>query len=124
MKQLPVFVIAVLLLTSSTAGQAHHSLAATYRLSDTEAISGTIVQVGLREPHSFLHVEAPDRDGIMRRWSVEWDATTPVVADGHADHFGLRAGDRVRVVGHPGRNAESYRLLAAAITRLPEGNGD
>ena len=123
MKHLPVFTVALLVLLFSTAGQAHHSLAATYRLSATEAISGTVVQVALREPHSFLHIEAPDRDGVMRRWSAEWDDATPVLGRSHAD-TPLRVGDRVRVVGHPGQTRETYRLLIVQISRLPEGDDD
>jgi hypothetical protein len=117
MKHLPLFIVAVLVLVFSTTGQAHHSIAATYRLSDTQSISGTIVQVALREPHSFLHVEAPDSDGIVRRWSAEWDAGTPVLGRSN-DHNPLRVGNRVRIVGHPGQNPEVYRLLIVEITRL------
>ena len=107
MKHLPVFIVAILILMFSSAGQAQRALAATYRLADTEVISGTIVQVSLRKPNSFFHIEALDRDGVVRRWSTEWDAGTPVVGRANDDHNVLRVGERVRVVGHPGRNADT-----------------
>jgi len=53
---------------------AHHSFAATYFEDKTQTIEGELVQFLFRNPHSFVHVTAPDEKGIMQRWAVEWGA--------------------------------------------------
>ena len=42
---------------------AHHSFGATYDLDGTQEIEGRVVQFLLRNPHSFIHVQAPDTNG-------------------------------------------------------------
>ena len=42
---------------------AHHSFAATYFEDKTIKIEGNLVQFLYRNPHSFVHVEAPDDKG-------------------------------------------------------------
>ena len=39
---------------------AHHSFGATYEVSKQVKLDGKIVQFVYRNPHSFVHVEAPD----------------------------------------------------------------
>ena len=51
--------------------RAHHSLAATYDDSKEVTLDGKIAELLFRNPHSFLHVEAPDKAGVMQRWSLE-----------------------------------------------------
>ena len=51
--------------------QAHHSFPATYFVDQKVTIEGTVVQFLFRNPHSFVHVLAPDKDGTMQRWAVE-----------------------------------------------------
>ena len=65
--------ILTLALTALAApGRAHHSFAATYDESRTVKIEGRLVQFLCRNPHSFVHVMAPDGNGDDRRWAVEW----------------------------------------------------
>jgi hypothetical protein len=120
MKHLTWLVAVTLVVLFGASGEAHHSLSATYRLHDTQTIDGVIVQVAFREPHSFVHVQALDQDGFMRRWSVEWDDAARLFKTGVTPRT-LRVGDRVRVTGHPGRNAGTYRLLLESIARPVDG---
>jgi len=111
--------IALVVLVSGY-GEAHHSLAATYRLTNTQTIEGIVVKVALREPHSFVHIEALDGDGVMRRWSVEWVDVAHLIEQGITRDT-LRVGERVRIVGHPGRDEDTYRLLVAQKSRSTDG---
>ena len=54
------------MLLAGTAAGAHHSFAATYYEDKLEMIEGEIVQFLYRNPHSFVHVMAPDKDGKMQ----------------------------------------------------------
>ena len=120
MKHLSFAVAVVALVAAFTIpGDAHHSLAAAFRLADMDTIEGTIVQIAFREPHSFVQVEAPDADGVMRRWSAQWTDDTDLSAHARM-HDALRPGDVVRIVGHPARNLEAYQLLIVRIARSDE----
>ena len=99
---------------------AHHSFAATYFGDKTQKIEGTIVQFMFRNPHSFVHVEAPDENGQMQRWAVEWAATAQLKESG-VDYDALKPGDHVIVTGNPGRNPADHRLRMKTITRPSDG---
>src|SRR5437016_3944985 len=58
------FALAILLAFSAGSVSAHHSFAATYLEGQTQKIEGKVVQFLFRNPHSFLHVEAPDEKGF------------------------------------------------------------
>src|SRR5438876_11474558 len=66
------FALAILLAFSAGSVSAHHSFAATYLEGQTQKIEGKVVQFLFRNPHSFLHVEAPDEKGNMQVWNIEW----------------------------------------------------
>ena len=50
----------------------HHSFASTYAEDESIEIEGEIVAFMFRNPHAFVHVMAPDENGEMHRWGVEW----------------------------------------------------
>ena len=106
-------------LVAARAG-AHHSFAATYFEDKTQMIQGTIVQFLFRNPHSFVHVEAPDDKGQMQRWAVEWAATAQLKESG-VDYQSLKPGDEVIVTGNPGRNAADHRLRMQSVERPKDG---
>ena len=71
MKRLLLSITIGTLLTATTLF-AHHSLGATYDNEKEVKLDGKIVQFLMRNPHSFLHVEAKDEKGVVQRWSLEW----------------------------------------------------
>jgi hypothetical protein len=105
---------------SSGRAYAHHSFAATYFEDKTQKIEGNLVQFLYRNPHSFVHVEAPDEKGTMQRWAVEWGAGGQLGRQGVTRET-LKPGDHVIVVGNPGRNPEDHRLRMVNITRPTDG---
>jgi hypothetical protein len=99
---------------------AHHSFAATYYEDKTQTIEGDMVQFVFRNPHSFVHLEAPDDKGVMQRWAVEWGSGMMLSGQGLAATT-LKAGDHVIVTGSPGRNDEDHRMRMKTITRPKDG---
>src|SRR5207245_8405836 len=83
---------------------AHHSFAATYHEDKTVKIEGKLVQFQFRNPHSFVHVEAPDEQGVMQRWAVEWGGAGQLGGQG-VTREPLRPGGVVAITGTPGRHA-------------------
>ena len=101
---------------------AHHSFASTY-LEDapTVTIEGKLVQFLLRNPHSFVHVEAKDpKTGETIRWAVEWGAAGQLAQQG-VGREALKVGDAVKVTGSPARNASDHRLRMRTIARPSDG---
>ena len=64
-------VIAGILVLGMTAF-AHHSIIGTYQFDKEVKLEAKIVGVQLRNPHSFIQIEAPDENGVQQRWSMEW----------------------------------------------------
>ena len=75
MNPIRALMFAALCVAASGVVEAHHSFVGTY---DDKAppvtIKGEIVQFLFRDPHSFIHVLAPDDKGEMQRWAIEWGA--------------------------------------------------
>ncbi len=99
---------------------AHHSFAATYFDDKSQTIEGNLVQFVFRNPHSFVHVEAPDENGQVVRWAVEWGSGQQLSEQGVAGDT-LRYGDHVVVIGSPGRNPEDHRMRMRSIERPRDG---
>jgi hypothetical protein len=97
---------------------AHHAVAATYRVDERVTIEGEIVELGYRNPHSYLHVVAPDGDRV-RRWAVIWGSRDS--NRGFGVPTVLRVGDHVVVTGSPGRDPGTFQILMQAIVRPADG---
>jgi hypothetical protein len=115
-----VFAVAIVLTFSALPVSGHHSFAATYLEGQTQKIEGKVVQFLFRNPHSFLHVEAPDDKGTMQVWNIEWGGGGVLGRQGVTRET-LKPGDRVIVVGQPGRVPEEHRLRMVNLTRPADG---
>ena len=100
----------------------HHSLAATYDESRDMTLDGKIVQFLLRNPHSYLHVEAPNENGELARWSLEWRGAGGLNRDGITRET-LRVGDEVVVTIHPSRTVNDTRGVLNTLHRKSDGFG-
>jgi hypothetical protein len=99
---------------------AHHSFAATYLEDKTQTIEGDLVQFLFRNPHSFVHLTAPDENKQMQRWTVEWGGGGQLGQSGVTRET-LRPGDHVIITGNPGRNPADHRLRMMKIVRPKDG---
>lgn len=100
--------------------QAHHSFPATYRVDEQVTIQGTVKSFVFRNPHSFLHVEAPDKDGKMVPWAVEWGSGQALAGQGVSAST-LKPGDKVIITGNPARDTSSHRLRMSSVERPSDG---
>jgi len=112
-------VIAAVLLTGVSA-LAHHSYGATYDTAKEIKLEGKLVQFVYRNPHSFVHVQAPDAEGVMHRWSVEWAGTAQLDNTG-VKRESLKVGDTVVITGRPSRVTGEYRALMVSLKRPSDG---
>ena len=95
---------------------AHHSHAATYFQGQRMQIEGEIVQVSIRNPHSWVHVGVKDEKGEVKVWAIEWAAGAQLNRGG-VNGRTLRVGDHVVVVGNPPRNPDQLRMQMNVIRR-------
>ena len=114
-RRLLVLLIVAAFMTGAQA-YAHHSFAATYFEDKTVKIEGKLVQFLFRNPHSFVHIEAPDETGAMQRWAVEWGGAGQLGGQGVTRET-LRPGDVVTITGNPGRNPADHRLRMVSLRR-------
>jgi hypothetical protein len=109
-----------LVVAGVTTAYAHHSFGATYDTSKQMKIEGKLVQFVYRNPHSFVHVEAADAEGVTQRWAVEWGGTAQLAGAG-VKRDSLKIGDNVVIVGRPSRVPGEYRMLMVNLTRPSDG---
>ena len=120
MKYRVLLVLAFAALLSATAAYAHHSFGATYNSKAEIKIDGKLVHFVFRNPHSFVHIEAPDSGGVMQRWSVEWSGAAALGNQGLSQKT-LKAGDMVGVTGRPSRTPGEYRVQMLTLKRPADG---
>jgi len=112
--------VAVIAAVLAGSAYAHHSFGATYEVSKQMKLDGKIVQFVYRNPHSFVHVEAPDAEGKQQRWAVEWGGTAQLTAS-NITRESLKVGDKVVIVGRPSRVPSEYRVLMVNLLRPSDG---
>jgi len=120
MRRVSAVLIAAIGLLVGGVGSAHHSYAATYDTSKDVKLEGKLVQFVYRNPHTFVHVQAPDEAGVSQRWAVEWSGTAQLANNGITRDT-LRVGDGVVIVGRPSRVPGEYRVLMVSLKRPVDG---
>jgi hypothetical protein len=106
---------------SSGTAYAHHSLAATY-LDKEVRLEGKILDLLLRNPHSFLQIEATDEKGIVQRWSLEWRSSGQLGQQGIRRDT-LKVGDEVTITMNPSRTPGDHRGALKTLHRKSDGFG-
>jgi hypothetical protein len=98
---------------------AHHSISRSYDGTRQVTIAGVITEFRFVQPHSFLVLDAGDREAEPKLWRLEMDNYWELVQIGvAADTF--RPGDRVIARGAPSRDEEP-RLYLRQLDRPAGG---
>ncbi len=95
---------------------AHHFLVASYALDKVITVEGSLVRFLLRNPHSFIEVEAAGQGVRM----VEWASAGQLGRAGVGGDT-LKAGDHVVVRANPARNPAERKLRMVSIVRPADG---
>src|SRR5262245_33045143 len=110
--------IAGLVLWSSAAGFAHHSVAANFDQSKTLDVTGKVKAVEIRNPHSQITLEVTKPEGGTTEFYVEWSdknallrRTVPVDK--------IKVGDKVTINVSPSRRLPNLGYFRTAT--LPDG---
>ena len=120
-RKLALLVLAGACLFGVTAS-AHHSQQAQYDVTKTVKIEGTLVQFQYRNPHTFVHIEAPDEKGMVQRWSIEWGGAGQLTGQG-VTRTTLKYGDVVTITANPSRTPNDHKLHMLTLKRASDGFG-
>ena len=97
----------------------HHAVGSVYRDGAPVTIEGELVTLVYRNPHSYLHVLAPDRQKHQRIWAIETSSGLQLRQTLAAAR--LVPGDRVIITGDPGRDDGTWRMRLRTIVRPRDG---
>ena len=121
-KRLPIVLLAAVFSLVGVAAFAHHSFSATYLEDQMVMVEGDIVQFLYRNPHSYVHLSAKEKDGSVASYTIEWGGTGQLGAQG-VTKDSLKVGDHVIISGNPGRNAQDRRVRLLSLLRPKDGFG-
>lgn len=98
--------------------RAHHSLSGVYDTAKEISVEGVVTQFQFINPHPFvvISVETPDQ---KQEWRLEMDNRSELTQIG-MDSGTIRPGDRVVVVGSPGRS-QAQILYIRRLDRPADG---
>src|SRR5688572_32613332 len=95
------FIASLPLLLCTTMSSAHHGLA-NFNLNVDLTVEGTIADVALINPHSWIYVDVNDADGSTSQWKCELRGGTALRRSGWTDAM-FEIGSRVTITGSPDR---------------------
>jgi hypothetical protein len=107
-----VLLLSVLSFTSSI--RAHHGNAI-YDTKTTLALTGTVTNLTLANPHSWVEFDVKGDKGGVTHWVVEFGILKELVAQGWTNDT-LKPGDQVKVQLHPKRDGDPGGILVKEIT--------
>lgn len=100
-------------LFSSWPAAAHHSFAM-FDLTEHMLVEGRVTGWAYNNPHSWLYIQAPDKNGDVKTWSFEGAAPVHATRQGVTGNT-FRKGERVRVVMSPLRDGRPAGAMCFVV---------
>ena len=120
--KLLLMVLAGVFVFGSITAYAHHSIVAAYDPNKEVKLEGKLVVFLFRNPHVFVHMDVPDEDGKMQRWTIEWGGAAQLSGQGiNRDTF--KNGDVLIITGNPSRTNGEHRVKMNTLHRKSDGLG-
>jgi hypothetical protein len=106
------------ILAAAIPAWAHHAFAAEFDAKAPVHLEGTLTQVELINPHSWIHVDVTGKDGKTTNWMVEAGSPNVLLRRGFNKNT-IEKGTKVVVDGYQSKDG-SNRANGRDIT-LPDG---
>ena len=96
---------------------AHHSVAVNFDSSKALTLTGRIVEVDIRNPHSQITLQVTAPDGSVKEWLIEWSDRNALTRRKVPFQL-LRVGDTVTINASPSRRLDNLAYFRTAT--LPD----
>jgi hypothetical protein len=103
------------LLAAALPASAHHSFAAAYDTTQSITVHGEIVQVLLRNPHSWFQINVKTPDGKVEEWAFEAGTPSGMIRNGYKPSI-IKPGAEVTIKGFRARDASQKRGMLRELT--------
>jgi DNA/RNA endonuclease YhcR with UshA esterase domain len=114
-RALVVLVSGLVALAAGVPAWAHHSFAAAYDLQQPITVHGTIVNVLLRNPHSWFMLNVKNESGQVEEWAFEAGTPSGMIRNGYKPSV-IKAGAEVTIKGFRARDASQKRGMLRELT--------
>lgn len=114
---LPSALLCAAALALGQAASAHHSTAM-FEWGKEKSLSGTIEKYEWTQPHTFLWVAVPGKQGTVQEWGLEGMSPSWLGRRGWS-HRTFSAGDKVTIVYYPLRDGRPGGFYVRVM--LPDG---
>jgi len=98
---------------------AHHSPSQAY-VGRVVTLEGKVVELDIRNPHSFINFEVTDRNGKTTRWAGEWGSPSQL-REGGVTKSVLKPGDKIIVEGAPALDPMNHKVFIRSVVRPATG---
>lgn len=112
-----ILVVVFVLLVNSHPASAHHGLAS-YDMTKSVAIKGTVTEFAFINPHSAIHLDVKGEKGSVEKWLIEADSPNNLTR-AHWNKRSLKPGDDVSVVGNRAKDGSKVMRLQKIV--FPDG---
>src|SRR5687768_17201768 len=107
------FGAALVLLSTAIPASAHHGLA-NFNLNIDLTIEGTIADIALINPHSWIYVDVADANGAVSKWKCELRGGTALRRSGWSQEM-FEIGSKVTITGSPDRFEENTCYMGSIL---------
>lgn len=114
---LPAGLVLALAVTAARI-DAHHAFAAEFDAEKKVTLVGTVVQMEWVNPHAWLTIDVPDKDGKSDRWSLEFGPPNQLFRRGWRK-TSLMPGMKVTATGYLAKDGR--KVANADQVTLPDG---
>jgi hypothetical protein len=108
------------LLAGTIPAHGHHSFSSYYFADQSVSIEGNVQEFDYVNPHTWIHVLAPDKEGRLQKVSAEWAPPGRLLQQGIVRDT-LKPGDHVIVTGSPSRDPIGYKIQLRHLYRPADG---
>ena len=102
----------------SLGAMAHHSFAAEFDINRPVEFRGKVIKVELINPHSWIHLEVTDRNGVTETWMIEGGSPNQLFRRGFTKNS-LPIGTELVVMGYQAR--DGARRAVGRTLKLANG---
>jgi DNA/RNA endonuclease YhcR with UshA esterase domain len=111
MKNYTYFVFGALLILLSNQLQAHHGDAGRFE-EEVITLSGTVVVLQLKNPHSIIIVDVENENGVVERWQAEVGSVSQLTNNFGWNRNTIQPGDKITVTGRQVKSGAPYINLS------------